>query len=183
MALDKTFAVGEVVSAADVNAHLLGLWTPIDKRVISSGSPLATVSFASLDTNFRTFRLTFDVKTAGSAFSLRLNNDTGTNYHYTLTQGDATTVTSSSTASATSIPIGFNSNTYTMGQCIISKITAASQARITENAIRGEAGGVIRTCLLAGVWGNVASVINRIDVFDSISTFYGMVSLEGMRGV
>ncbi|MEO3875521.1 hypothetical protein ABGB18_42640 [Nonomuraea sp. B12E4] len=181
MALDKTFASGEILSAANVNGHLLGLWIPIDKRVIPSGSPTTPITFSSLDSNFRLFRLTYHTISTGSTV-LRLNNDSGTNYTHQALEVSSTTVVGTRLTSATGIDVGRSTvNTPVQGELLISKFSTASEARITgHTAIATHAG--VQISLMSSSWNNAASLINRIDIIGSGAGIHGVVALEGMRG-
>lgn len=181
MALDKTFASGEILSAANVNGHLLGLWIPIDKRVIASGSPVASVSFASLDSNFRMFRLTYHVIPVGGLW-LRFNNDSGSNYTQQSAGASNTTFSGNrlTPAIAADLAIGWPGNPM-QGQMTISKISTAAHARaIGHLTIAPHAD--LQAYILGVSWNNAASLINRIDLIGNGGNYYGIVSLEGMRG-
>lgn len=182
MALDKTFAAGDVLSAGDVNGHLLGLWIPIDKRVSTSGAPVTSVSFQSIDSNFRIFRITFDANCSVDALRLRLNNDTGANYNYQYGLFDGTSVTGARSLNQIYIPITQTTGVRNSGHFTISKPTA-SQTAVGQGAIGFFVPGTVLHGSTAGVWNNTSALINRIDVFVTTGNFYGVVALEGMRGV
>lgn len=181
MALDKTFSVGEVLSAADANNYMRSIWTPIDKRVIPSASAVASVSFASLDSSFRIFRLNFHLTPVSGGVAIRINNDSSGNYYHQSTVGDGATTTSSRSSAATAVDVF--SNLATIFEGIIGKPLTTTAGRITGNFSLGTTTTVLNGNL--GVyWNNTSALINRIDVITiPAGTFHGVVSLEGMRGV
>ena len=182
MALDKTFASGEILSAANVNGHLLGLWIPIDKRVITSGSPVSSVSFQSIDSNFRLFRLTMSALcTTGQILMLRFNNDSGNNYAYQLSfASGSSTGASRLTAQPEIRPYGSGTTEPVTGTYLISKIASNVRAMVVGKT------ALFHTVAMEDVaanWNNTSALINRIDIVPTASTFYGVFALEGMRGV
>lgn len=182
MALDKTFSAGEILSASNVNGHLLSMWIPIDKRVISSGSPSTVVTFSGIDSNFRAFRLTYHVIPTGGLW-LRLNNDSGSNYAQQKLTASHTTVVGFRLASSISIDMsGGASNVPMQGQVLVSKISTSALARGTaQYSFDSHANVQVETSAIS--WNNTSSLINRIDLVAPSGNFYGVVALEGMRGV
>lgn len=181
MALDKTFSSGEILSAGDVNGHLLGLWIPIDKRVIASGSPTTPVTFSSLDSNFRLFRLTFHVIPSVGLW-LRLNNDSGSNYTQQFHEGGGSTSSAVRLTSAIALELQRGSSgTAVQGQIIIGKPSSSTEARIVSQMSSNTHAALAMTSW-AGSWNNTASLLNRVDVIGNGGNFYGVVALEGMRG-
>lgn len=183
MALDKTFSVGEVLNAADVNNHLLGLWIPIDKRVITSGSPVTSISFQSIDSNFRRFRLAYDLKASTNEIHMRFNNDSGTNYKFNFIQS----------ASDSSDPFNFvftsqdkqrvssNSGVRVVGEMHVGKVTSGVAAMLTASNVNDLTSSLIHQHHY-GLWNNTSALINRIDFIVTAGNMHGLVSLEGMRG-
>lgn len=183
MALDKTFASGEILSSGDVNGHLLGLWIPINKSVIASGSPVTSVSFASLDSNFRIFRLTYSTASTGAALTVRCNNDTAANYQSLYLYTDQTgTPDATNTNSATSMEVGPTANGRSVGQVIIGKPVLGVIGGLSGTVNQFDSNTSMRAVTVAGKWNNTTALINRIDLIGS-AAFYGSVALEGMRGV
>jgi hypothetical protein len=185
MALDKTFSAGEILSAGDVNGHLLGLWIPIDKRVIASGSPVSSASFQSLDSNFRMFRATFHIfPGAGATARILLNNDSGSNYHQQTFTASGTNLFAARLTPAVAIDLSHNASggQPIMGQAIISKPLSSVVARATMHMATDSTTAVI-VHADSWTWNNTANLINRIDINGIGGTFYGIVALEGMRGV
>lgn len=179
MALDKTFAVGEVLSAADVNAHLLGLWIPIDKRVVAA---VTTVTFSGIDSSFRIFRLTLAADPNGDVMVLRLNNDSGTTYNREAVSFDGATVTAQRDTLTTELRLA-RTGTFEpqIGVYVISKLAANQRATIQGDCSQM---GPIQLHGVAGEWTNTSALINRIDVLATNSaSFSGVIALEGMRGV
>jgi hypothetical protein len=184
MALDKTFSVGEVLSASDANSYLLGLWTPIDKIVATSGGALSSFSFSGISSAFRMFRLSYYLTHVGGSTSsrIRLNNDSGTNYAFQLVSGDGATVTGQRQASITSFPGSLEAAIPALGQWIIAKPSTGVEGYMTGNVAYHNP-TTVRTGNIAGSWNNTASLINRIDVVILNGTAYGVVALEGVRGI
>jgi hypothetical protein len=183
MALDKTFAAGEILSAGDVNGHLLSMWIPIDKRVIASGSAVSSVSWQSLDSNFRFFRVTLFAIMTGNLLYLRLNNDSGSNYSTQYTLASGTNTTSSRVTSQTQISC--DSGSAIAGQpfeCLlnISKPLTTTKAAVLGRTVREDSPATIQ---FGSVWSNTSALINRIDLIAQGGTMYGIFALEGMRGV
>jgi hypothetical protein len=183
MALDKTFSSGEVLSAGDVNGYLLSMWTPIDKRVIASGAPVSSVSFQSIDSTFRMFRISYYAQLLSGFWRMRINNDTGSNYFWQNVSGINTTVSAVRGVSSNTVELHVgNTPNPNFGTIQIAKPTTTTTARIiwqeTSNSVAEpmmQTGG--------GGWNNTSTLINRIDVYAEAGTFYGIVALEGVRGV
>lgn len=183
MTLDKTFAPGEILSAGDVNGHLLSMWIPIDKRVVLSGSPVSTFTFSGLDTNFRLFRVTFISQPSAGGLYLRFNNDSGSSaYSWQYSYADDTLHQAFRQAADNALPTG-PGNSPATSEFIIAKFAANQRARV-----QGVGSGLNNSNLplqytFSGVWHNTSSLINRIDLNQNTGTTYGVVALEGMRGV
>lgn len=183
MALDKTFAAGEILSASNVNGHLLGLWIPIDKQVIASGSPVASVSWQSIDSNFRFFRITCYANLGGNALNLRFNNDSGNNYATQIIAAGTTTVSAFRQTAQPQIitdsggVLNGHPHVCTM---VISKTLTTVKAAVTGQTTREDPP---TWSSFGGMWSNTSSLINRIDLLVSSGTMYGVFALEGMRGV
>lgn len=184
MTLDKTFAAGDILSAGDVNGHLLGLWIPIDKRVIASGSPVSSVSFQSIDSNFRFFRITcFFGSNAGNALYLRFNNDSGNNYATQVISAGTTTVSAFRQSAQPQIITdsgGVLTGHPHVCTMVVSKTLTTVKAAVTGQTTREDPPTWIN---FGGMWANTSALINRIDLFPSAGTMYGVFALEGMRGV
>lgn len=177
MALDKEFAVGEILSAADVNSYLLGVWTPLNKSIISSGSPVSSVSFSSLSSTFRVFRLTI---ASSDDVWVRLNNSSS-GYENQDVSADSTSLTAfRQEASSAIFPT-------TDGAPVIYELTIAKLAASTVALATGHGGTYFdsspRYRATSSSWNNTTNLINRIDVLAQSGTFYGVVSLEGMRSI
>ncbi len=184
MALDKTFASGEILSAANVNGHLLGLWIPIDKRVVASGSPVTSINFTSLDSNFRIFRLTYHL-IATNGLWLRVNNDSGANYTQQTVLGNGGTAGAGRATSAIAVDLTqFNAADPAQGQWIISKLSTTAQARLTGGVTVGPH-ATLQTFHNSVSWNNTSSLLNQINILGAggAGNFYGIAALEGMRGV
>lgn len=183
MALDKTFDAGEILSAGDVNGHLLGLWIPIDKRVIASGSAVSSVSFQSIDSNFRLFRITAYANVGGNILQLRFNNDSGNNYATEVISTGGTNVSAFRQTAQPQIITdaggAFGGQpflcTMTISKTLSTVGAAVSGTTVRENTVSWNSFG--------SVWQNTSALINRIDLFVVSGTMHGVFALEGMRGV
>lgn len=179
MADDKTFAVGEVLSAADTNEYLVrGYWKRIGRQIIPSGSPVSSVSFSSIESRFRSFRVHTAVN--GSSTVIRLNNDSSGNYAYRLYDMDDTAMI-----------IGTGDTGINFSRGAGSELQEVTITKIASN-LRAHATGVCSSQFLStsvlgrnGVymWNNTSALINRIDIVGMSGTFYGVVAVEGMVGV
>jgi hypothetical protein len=184
MTLDKTFSVGEILNAGDVNGHLLSMWIPIDKRVITSGSAVTSVSWPSIDSNFRIFRITIHAGSSGGIGSVqfRFNNDSGSNYQTQFAFFSGTGSTIARTTSQTYIPVdnvGFLAGEPNVITATISKTISSIRASISGTCARDTTPGI---GMIGATWNNTSALINRIDVISSAGTMYGVFALEGMRG-
>lgn len=180
MALDKTFAVGEVLNAADVNTYLLGVWTPIDKRVVLKASQVASISFQSLNSNFRMFQLTYAIRGGSGTLFMRFNNDSGTNYSYVYVDGTSGTASAVWNPGLTSVRVGAFAGSNVTGRMLIGKTEASEPA----SAMFTNANWSFSTVqTYSATWNNTSVLLNRIDIFPDSGTMYGIISLEGMRGV
>jgi hypothetical protein len=179
MADDKTFAVGEVLSAADTNEYLMrGYWKRIGRQIVSSGSPVSAVTFSSIESRFRSFRLHIS---ASRETVIRLNNDSGANYSFRVYDVDDAAVIAGSGDNGMYFNSGF-------GGPIMQDLTITKLATTSRALIAGVGTG-IQTSPNVGyrhgtyAWINTSALINRIDVIGYTGTMYGVVALEGMVGV
>lgn len=184
MALDKTFNVGEVLNAADVNSHLLGLWIPIDKRVIASGSPVSSVSFQSINSNFRLFRITAYAALTAATMCVRFNNDSGNNYATQIMYGNGASPAGSVRFTAQPQIVMQDADMTAPIPWVCTMTISKTLTSVGAAVIGHVADQVTPTVLvIGGVWNNTSALINRIDLFPSANTFHGVFALEGMRGV
>lgn len=184
MALERTFAVGEVLNAVDVNNYLLSMWVPIDKRVIASGSPVTSVSFQSIASSFRFFRLTMFYQSSSSNYPIfRFNNDSGNNYSVQFLLGNDTTVVAQRFLNQSSLLVSSGASsvvsdiyTLTIGKPLAAVAAAASiqVTHLVPSAPFVE--------MVGGYWNNTSQLIDRIDILAAGgSSFYGTFALEAMR--
>lgn len=181
----KTFASGEVLSAADVNEYLsAGYWRRIGRNIISSGSPVSSVSFSLIPSTYRAFRLYWDARiTANVGLRMRLNSDAGNNYYTQRHESSGTGNSSSLLGPIDGWQIGyFATNSTSTGELILSKPNSSDVAYMTGQTIYALGATGPNRLNFAGSWTNVSSLINRIDVVLASGTFYGYVALEGMGG-
>lgn len=177
MALDKEFDVGEILSASDVNNHLLGLWTPINKFVIASGSPVTNVSFPSIPSTFRIFRLTVNIAAIGDIPRVRVNNDSSSAYSYHFVLANSGSITGPREVAQTSFKLVDELANSFVSQLLIGKMQSSFAANII-----GQTQYDFDYLSIGGIWNNGSSLINRIDVVMPLGNMYGIFALEGMRG-
>ena len=161
-------------------------WDHIDTQILTGTA--ASVSFASLSTNYRMFRLTcFAEMTADMNILLRLNNDSAGNYSYAeVTNTTAVATATAQTAILLNGTLNFNSGATdeALFEILITKQVAAQKAKTLSRMSGPNAGADnVGLCDTAGHWTNTADLISRIDVLTSTSTFMAdsRFTLEGMR--
>lgn len=181
----KTFSVGEVLSAADVNEYLAaGYWKRIGRNIVPSGSPVSSVIFSSIPSSYRAFRVYWDARITGAGnFQMRLNNDSGANYHTQRQESAGASNSSSLNPSITGYQISLVAGNHsTVGDALVSKPNSGDVAYMVGKSIYATAATAPNNFRFGGGWTNVASLINRIDIVLTSGTFYGYVALEGMSG-
>lgn len=182
MALDKTFSVGEVLAASDVNAYCRSMWAVIGKNVVASGSPVSSISYTGISSEFRTFRITFNLNMTTMGPRIRFNNDSSTNYTRQRMNADGINVLAGRDTGQSGIDLAISgTNGPVVGEIIIGKLSASVQARTTATVTGGSHSALV-VATIAGSWINTSNLIDRIDVIDIGSSMYGVVSLEGVRG-
>jgi hypothetical protein len=158
-------------------------WEHIDTQVLAGTA--TSVSFQSIPTDFKMFRLTFHGLASGTAdLRARLNNDSGANYDYGLASNGGA---SAATNAAAQWVLGSWTNTAAieslLARILISKPTAGEDAiMITDvsSALRASAMNIYNA---HGNWRNVADLISRIDLLISTGNLEvgTRVTLEGIR--
>lgn len=184
----KTFNVGEVLSAADVNEYLSsGYWRRIGRNIIPSGSPVTTVTFSSILSTYRLFRITFSIQCSSDTPGLRINNDTGTSSYNSQRMGvGGTTVDASGVTSLSYLQLHYFSGGSTAGgEVFISKPNSNIRAVVHGHASVYHPINTPPQWLYShsGSWNNTSTLINRLDFFVPSGNFYGVVALDGMQGV
>jgi hypothetical protein len=186
LALVKVDAGLTVANSASVKIvksipTLARTWEHIDTQVLSGTA--ASVSFPSLSTDYKVFRLTADIFTTASlAVWIRLNNDSGGNYDYHSVAAGAGGATTNAAAQLVIIgAAGAASRNHV--SAVIAKQVAADQA--TGHAVGTYLTGAFAMTLTDTTlgWRNTADLISRIDLVASTSTFAAntRVTLEGMK--
>lgn len=181
----KTFSSGEILSAADVNEYLAaGYWRRIGRNIISSGSPVSSVSFSSISSTYRAFRVYWDARITGTGnLRLRLNNDSGNNYYTQRRDSSGASGGDSLVGPVDGFQITlFAANHTSIGDVTLSKPNSGDVAYMTGRSIYATAAAGPNRYTYGGGWTNVASLINRVDIVLTSGTFYGYVALEGMGG-
>lgn len=178
----KTFAPGEVLSAADVNEYLTsGYWRRINRQIVASGSPVSTVTFSLIPSTYRAFRLLVDVRTSANSLRLRINNDTGANYDIQRHHAVGSSTTADLLSNNDHVQLSIVGGAHGVGgEYIISKSNASNVALIHGRTVMNSGDPLMYN--LAGQWENTSALINRIDVYVATGNFYGVVALEGMGG-
>ena len=158
-------------------------WTVIGSTTLAS--PAASISFASIDSKYKMFRVTAYLlgDASGKVVSTRFNNDSGANYDYQHVTGSDTTVSAARSTGQTDIdfPSGLAANqseTFTM---VVAKQVTGSPAMVLIDAALTDSGGFTKGNI-AGRWNNTADLINRIDLISSSGNFAAgtVVVLEGV---
>lgn len=184
----KTFATGELLSSSDVNEYLNGnFWKRIDRQIVASGSPVSSVSFPSLSSTFRLFKLTVSIvsNSSTSSIGIRLNNDAGNNYD---SERVSFAGTSASIDNVTGQSVAFSvfhqGPVVATGQVLIAKqatgVRAVSTSDFSLYATAYSPPQIKAT--ISSSWNNTSVLINRIDWVTTVGNFYGVIALDGMRG-
>lgn len=151
------------------------IWDHIDTQVL--GSAAASISFASLDTDYKAFRLTCLLLKDGTGgeLNMRFNNDSGSNYNWDNESTGAAGVTYIELAGSTA----FAGNTFGMWNIVVGKQTAAMKGFSTGVASYGDGSGGVHQ----GVWLNTTDLINRIDIICGSGNLAigSRISIEGLR--
>jgi len=153
-------------------------YEPIATTTLGSGS--ATVNFNSIPSTYTDLKLIYTGSAGNINFIIQLNSDSGSNYSYTLIQGDGTSATSSSSTSQTSGRGGYISTT----QISFIEIDFFSYAGSTNKTFLASSSadmngsGVIRR--LVNLWRST-SAITSINLSNTVSfntgstfTLYGI---------
>lgn len=163
-----------------------GGWEVIDTQQLSTTA--TSVSFQSIPTTFRAFRLTIYVQNDanGKDVYLRLNNDSGNNYDWNLLDADGASVASTETQNTAQILFGGGSadvpaNGAWSGQIVISKPLATTWALTSGTGSYMDVSPNMHSQVTGGRWENTADLISRIDVIASSNNFAAgtTVMLEG----
>jgi hypothetical protein len=184
------------VLAADIRGRALDVselkgtqtWEHIDTQTLTGTA--ASVSFQSISTAYRAFRLTAYIENDANAkrVYLRLNNDSGSNYDYQYHRATGATNDSSvATGQAQIDCAGLDMAASESGllSILIVKPSAAQEAlvQLTFTLLSGAtAPSVYQT---VGTWQNVADLISRIDLLANTNNFAAStrVTLEGSRSL
>jgi len=162
-------------------------WDVIDSTTL--GSAAASVSFASIDSKYKLFRVTaYIVKDAtASTVAMRLNGDTGSNYDRQHLIGNSTTVSASRGTGQDRMYLATNTlaaSSVATFSITIGKQIAGSAAMALADSVLFAAPGI--SALLeeraAFRWSNTADLISRIDLISSSGNFAAgtVVVLEGV---
>lgn len=162
-------------------------WEHIDTQVLSGAA--ASVSFASISSVYKAFRLTAHMKNDASAASLqlRLNNDSGSNYDYQNLRVSTGAVAGAALQQAVSVQVvtsaSLAANLWAHMTFLITKEAAADQAKVYAAGTVDTAANTPETHSSSGNWRNVADLINRIDILKSAGNFAvgSRFTLEGLQ--
>lgn len=161
-------------------------WDVIDSTTL--GSAAASISFASIDSKYKLFRVTAYVVKDATAHqaTLRINNDSGANYDYQRLNGSSTTVSAARVTGQTSILLTptetIAANSIAQFSIIIGKQIAGSAAMVlSDGTFDATSVGRVKADIAAR-WNNTADLINRIDLISSSGNFAAgtVVVLEGL---
>lgn len=147
------------------------------------GSATATVTFSSIPTTYDDLYLVG--YRIGDSFTLRLNNDSGSNYSETLLYGDGGAAASTRVSTQTNFSqLGDNGNTTTPGSFVVNIINYSTSSYNksalvrTSTDINGVGG---QTRLVAGLYRS-NTAITRLDLIASGTFSTGSVfSLYGIK--
>lgn len=144
---------------------LAGAWTKISNQQLSA--PAASIVLSGLDTANKVFRLHASIVKdgTGSAGRVRLNNDSGANYDRQQVSGNGVTVGGSRSTGQTSIinvPNHADANENASADILIAKQQTGDEAMLISQSVGIDTS--IRFFAVAGIWHNVADLINRIDL-------------------
>ena len=173
-------AFRSLMAAAGVGS---GPWDVIASSTL--GSPAASISFASIASTYKLFRVTAYIIKDGSAGRalVRLNNDSGANYERQRLSGAATGVSAQRTTGETSWETtwsGLTSQPATFELVIGKQIAGAAAMGILSSV--GKESTTLEYSSFACRWNNTADLINRIDIIASAGNFAAgtVVVLEGL---
>lgn len=163
-----------------------GPWEPVCAPV-RLASAAASVSFASIPAAYVMFRLRCEIikDATGNSISLRLNNDSGTNYNRQYIEGNNAAVTAARATGGNRIYLqnnGVDASAHATHDLVIAKPIAGSAGLVLNSGSVMTTSGIMLFSN-AGIWANTADLINRIDVssdsgnFAAGSIFY----LEGSK--
>jgi len=161
-------------------------WEVIDSTTLASAA--ASVSFTSIPTTYKMFRVTAYLIKDGSdgLVQLQINGDSGANYDRQYLRGDSTTVDGARTTGQTSINGNRNgeSGLATTLEIVIAKQVAGSPAMVLWDQVMLDNAGTpaMNKFNIAGIWNNTADLISRIDLVASAGNFAAgtVVVLEGV---
>lgn len=172
----RTWAVGEVVTAALMNTHLRdNMASTIVRLDDTSLTSLSTYDEQSIDQSFSALLVVFAARsgTAGAADSvyMRFNNDSGTNYEFENFEAINTTLAGAGNATQTSIHVGFATGQAVtsgagMGFVLIPDYTGGfHKETISASFGRDGTGGAanLRLRLTGGIWKDT-DPISRIQI-------------------
>jgi hypothetical protein len=180
----KTFDVGQVLSASDVNEYLrAGYWRRIARLTATSGSPMSNASFTSIPSTYKHLKITYNVRiTTGASdyLRIRINNDTGINY---TVQRHTAVNTESAAASFDNDHITLSivgDDNWCTGTVTLSKPTTSDRGIGLGHSAAVSTVSLTPWLQTIGIlWDNTSSLINRVDVYVPTGNFYGTVFLEG----
>jgi len=147
-------------------------------------STAASVTFSSISGSYTDLVLVF-AGTSSSSFTFliaRFNNDTGTNYSFTLLQGDGSSASSTRGSNTASPYVGLvNTGTGSVGMY---KLQVMNYANTTTYKTLITNGGIASNRVQAGVmlWRNT-SAVNRIDLFPDGGDTFASGSTFSLYGI
>lgn len=179
MALAEVYvaAAVTVINSADITDKRFILpaipaWDHIETQVLTGTAASVTFQSSQLNT-YKMFRLhCFIVPTAALSCNIRLNNDSGANYHNQSLQGAAASATAADSNNATSFQAMNSGSVADPGLLIVEiakELTTTKAALLARSQYNGT--NDPSTVMESGIWANVADLISRIDAIASTSTF------------
>ncbi len=159
-------------------------WEKIEEKTLTANT--TTITFDNIPTIYRFLRLRAIFGMTGVTYaSMRLNNDTGANYYYTLSvmRGGAFTAASTYGSGATNAIVGRTTTTIQSTFEIVFSQPSSTERKAWTGLFH-EAGSDGGFC--SGAWIDTSNKITRIDLLDLSGNAYQFLSgsvfiLEGYK--
>ena len=151
-------------------------YTLIASNTVGSGG-VASVTFSSIPQTFTDLVLLASTRSniAEDGFSVRINNDSATNYTVRQINGNGSTVASSSytqgaVGGGRQPESGYTANTFGNNQFYFPNYTSSNQKSVSIDGVNENNATTVRTQLSASLYPQTAA-INRLDAFPGSGSF------------